>query len=149
MTAHMATAKFVGFLLMAAMCSAQDDVARMEDDAEQLGFNDHDNLGIDPTHEETIKLTVKHFNEIDVNSDGKIDYNEINTRFHAHMGSHFKKLAQDNEARKRTDFSEADRNGDGMLDKEEHSRNHGQADQVYNNFDFFDDNADGKLAFDE
>jgi Ca2+-binding EF-hand superfamily protein len=119
---------------------------RAGDDMEELGFEqEHRKL----SHEATIKLLNEHFQTIDANNDGKINYEELEKRFRANMDAKFqagtKKIAADEKAK----FDEADTNHDGSLSESEHTSAHGSAHETAEMFKLFDVNGNDKLDFNE
>jgi hypothetical protein len=138
-------------LVFLAMCGAQGGgTERAEDDMEQLGFEE-ENHKLSP--EETARLLTKHFNEIDTDGDGKIDYTELDRRFHDHMDRHFKMLGEIHEGKKREDFAKADANSDGTLSKEELAavpdEEGGHDESAIKEFDFFDGDKDSRMDYQE
>jgi Ca2+-binding EF-hand superfamily protein len=134
-------------LLVVSSVRAQDGddgdlvESRKQDDINQLGLEEADH---EPTHEEAIQLLVKHFEAIDTNGDGKINYNELDSRYRAHMDRKHQTYQKDFEDMAQQQFENADTDGDGQLNKKEHAVMY-DADI----FDIFDLDGDGKLDFKE
>ena len=145
----------VALLVQVYIATAVDSAVKTSEYeiAEELGFEAVEEEEID--HEEQIKLVVEHFNEIDADGDGKIDYNELGARFREHMDKHFQEAEEHEKEQRRAHFAEMDMSDDAKIDLNEffygrrHELSKHEKEHEMALFKLFDADSDGKLTFEE
>ena len=144
----------VALLVHACTADAVDSTVKTSEHeiADELGF---EAVEEEIDHEAQIKLVVEHFNEIDTDGNGKIDYDELSARFRDHMDKHFKEAEEHEKEERRAQFAKKDISDDSEIDLNEffygrrHELSKNEKQHETELFKLFDADKNGKLAFDE